>query len=285
MYLGSLFDCFPMSVPSWMIVCLIFFFYSAIVCLRKCLWFLKLLLPVFSLDVDPTEKKDCATFSAMIVASIFTGAAPLTFTGWRRSHPTVQDWVCLLAAAWSRKAVISAASELQDCIVFPERKAKCCVCRWQTNQNVVSHTQSERTLGTMLFTIFDSQFKLGLKDPFQSELDETDLWLMSSSVSRWSSATKWPTSTGCMKTLARSEPQCAVSPVLPQSCASFVKAPLVQRDGGRSLTAAVVDLVVLWDVTCVGSVRTSAIKKGENTHAQAGVWKTFFHLYNSVWKI
>lgn len=153
----------------------------------------------------------------MIVASIFTGAAPLTFTGWRRSHPTVQDWVCLLAAAWSRKGVISAASELQDCIVFPERKAKCCVCRWQTNQNVVSHTRSERTLGTMLFTIFDSQFKLGLKDPFQSEQGETDLWLMSLSVSRWSSATKWPTSTGCMKTLARSEPQCAV---LPRSCAS-----------------------------------------------------------------
>lgn len=222
----------------------------------------------------------------MIVASIFTSAAPLTFTGWRRSHPTVQDWVCLLAAAWSRKGVISAASELQDCIVFPEKKAKCCVCRWQTNQNVVSHTRSERTLGTMLFTIFDSQFKLGFKDPFQSEQGETDLWLISSSVSRWSSATKWPTSTGCMKTLARSEPQCAVSPVLPRSCASCLsKHPWCREtereepDGRCGWSCCTGRCDVPWQCSHLGH------KKGENTHAQAGVWKTFFHLCNSMWKI
>lgn len=44
-------------------------------------------------------------------------------------------------------------------------------------------------------------------------------------------------------------------------CVLFVEAHSVLRDRGRSLLAAVVYLVALGDVTCVGSVHTSAIKR------------------------
>lgn len=58
-------------------------------------------------------------------------------------------------------------------------------------------------------------------------------------------------------------------------CVLFVKAPVVLRDGGRSLTAAVVDLVVLGDVTSVGSVRTSAIKRVKTLTPSQGFEKHF----------
>lgn len=69
---------------------------------------------------------------------------------------------------------------------------------------------------------------------------------------------------------------CCLSSLASVVCVLFVKAPLVQRDRGRSLTAAVVDLVVLGDVTCVGSVRTSAIKRVKTLTPRQGFEKHFF---------
>lgn len=56
MCLGSLFDCFYMSVSSQMVVCLSFLLFC-FVCLWKCLWFWNLSALTFSADIDPTEKK------------------------------------------------------------------------------------------------------------------------------------------------------------------------------------------------------------------------------------
>lgn len=65
-------------------------------------------------------------------------------------------------------------------------------------------------------------------------------------------------------------------------CVLFAKALFVLRDRGRSLTAAAVDLVVLGDVTCVGSVHTSVIKRVKTFTPSQGFGKHFLHLHSSV---
>lgn len=102
MCLGSLFDCFYMSVSSQMVVCLSFLLFC-FVCLWKCLWFWNLSALTFSADIDPTEKKKPCDVECDVVTSIFTRAAPLTFACWRCSYWTARDRIRLLATThtWS----------------------------------------------------------------------------------------------------------------------------------------------------------------------------------------
>lgn len=116
-----------------------------------------------SVLVSLQQRRRCATISAMIVASIFTCVAPLTFTVLQRSHPTVQDFASL-----PLKIVISRASELQDCIIFVQK-----VCLKKTKIfGVILLTES-----TILLSNFAA--RSWFKYLVQSELDETDRRLIS----------------------------------------------------------------------------------------------------------